>query len=160
MAFHRNTLLFVALLPASIQLACAGMAVPAGLNLAKTQRLWTEVNLYGESLGLLKRISRLKRSVLSHLKPWLRPSNVGLTTTLLSLAPCLPRWPFRLPVTATWPAAATAPQRAAITLIPTARPLSMTRITPALACFWTRNICLKLPRKISGISPRRTPKMR
>jgi hypothetical protein len=71
MAFHRNTLLFVALLPASIQLACAGMAVPAGFeDLAKTQRLWTEVNLYGESLGLLKRISRLKRSVLSHLKPW------------------------------------------------------------------------------------------
>lgn len=55
MAFHRNTLLFVALLPASIQLACAGMAVPAGFeDLAKTQRLWTEVNLYGESLGLFE----------------------------------------------------------------------------------------------------------
>lgn len=55
MAFHRNTLLFVALLPASIQLACAGMTVPAGFeDLAKTQRLWTEVNLYGESLGLFE----------------------------------------------------------------------------------------------------------
>ncbi|MCG0456125.1 TcfC E-set like domain-containing protein [Enterobacter cloacae complex sp. ECC445] len=55
MAFHRNTLLFVALLPASIQLACADMAVPAGFeDLAKTQRLWTEVNLYGESLGLFE----------------------------------------------------------------------------------------------------------
>lgn len=62
MAFHRNTLLLVALLPASIQLACAEMAIPAGFeDLAKMQRLWTEVNLYGESLGLLKRISRLKR---------------------------------------------------------------------------------------------------
>lgn len=55
MAFHRNTLLFVALLPASIQLACAGMAVPPGFeDLAKTQRLWTEVNLYGEALGLFE----------------------------------------------------------------------------------------------------------
>lgn len=55
MAFHRNTLLFVALLPASIQLACAGLAVPPGFeDLAKTQRLWTEVNLYGESLGLFE----------------------------------------------------------------------------------------------------------
>lgn len=55
MAFHRNTLLLVALLPASIQLACAEMAVPAGFeDLAKTQRLWTEVNLYGESLGLFE----------------------------------------------------------------------------------------------------------
>ncbi len=55
MAFHRNTLLLVALLPASIQLACAEMAVPAGFeDLAKTQRLWIEVNLYGESLGLFE----------------------------------------------------------------------------------------------------------
>jgi len=55
MAFHRNTFLFVALLPVSIQLACAGMAVPPGFeDLARTQRLWTEVNLYGESLGLFE----------------------------------------------------------------------------------------------------------
>ena len=55
MAFHRNTLLFVALLPASVHLACAEMAVPAGFeDLAKTQRMWTEVSLYGESLGLFE----------------------------------------------------------------------------------------------------------
>ena len=55
MAFHRSTLLFVSLLPASIQLACAEMAIPSGFeDLAKTQRLWTEVSLYGESLGLFE----------------------------------------------------------------------------------------------------------
>ncbi|VEB99024.1 fimbrial outer membrane usher protein TcfC [Cedecea lapagei] len=55
MVLHRNTLLFAALLPASIQLACAAITVPAGFeDLAKTQRLWTEVSLYGESLGLFE----------------------------------------------------------------------------------------------------------
>lgn len=55
MAFHRNTLLFVTLLSTSIQFACAEMAIPSGFeDLAKTQRLWTEVSLYGESLGLFE----------------------------------------------------------------------------------------------------------
>lgn len=161
MAFHRNTLLLVALLPASIQLACAEMAVPAGFeDLAKTQRLWIEVNLYGESLGLLKRISHLNRSVLSHPKPWSRLSNVSLMTLLPSLPPCLQLSPFHLPVTATWRAAAMAPQRDVITLIPIVRPLSMMRITRALVCFWTRNFCLNRPQKTSGISLRRALRMR
>lgn len=55
MAFHRNALLFVVLLPASVQLASATIVVPAGFeDLAKTQRLWTEVSLYGASLGLFE----------------------------------------------------------------------------------------------------------
>lgn len=55
MAFHRNALLFVVLLPASVQLASASIVVPAGFeDLAKTQRLWTEVSLYGASLGLFE----------------------------------------------------------------------------------------------------------
>ncbi|KFD19485.1 TcfC E-set like domain-containing protein [Yokenella regensburgei] len=55
MAFYRNTLLFAALLPASISLACAEMAVPAGFEeLAKSQHLWIEVTLYGDSLGLFE----------------------------------------------------------------------------------------------------------
>lgn len=53
MAFHSKTLLFAALLPASVQLACAEMVIPAGFeDLAKNQRLWIDVSLYGESLGL------------------------------------------------------------------------------------------------------------
>ena len=55
MAFHRNTLLFAVLLPASAPLVHADMAVPSGFeDLAKTQRLWTEVSLYGDSLGLFE----------------------------------------------------------------------------------------------------------
>lgn len=55
MAFHRNTLLFAVLLPASAPLVHADMAVPPGFeDLAKTQRLWTEVSLYGDSLGLFE----------------------------------------------------------------------------------------------------------
>jgi hypothetical protein len=131
MAFHRNTLLFVALLPASIQLACAEMAVPAGFeDLAKTQRLWTEVNLYGESLGLFE--TDITLETVSFVAPETVVAAIKrrFNDDPPSLPPSLPRWPFRLPVTATWPAAATAPQRAAITLIPIARPLFMTRITP------------------------------
>ena len=55
MAFHRNTLLFAVLLPASAPLVHADMFVPSGFeDLAKTQRLWTEVSLYGDSLGLFE----------------------------------------------------------------------------------------------------------
>ena len=55
MAFHRNTLLFAVLLPASALPVCAEMVIPSGFEeLAKTQRLWTEVSLYGDSLGLFE----------------------------------------------------------------------------------------------------------
>lgn len=136
MAFHRNTLLFVALLPASIQLACAGMTVPAGFeDLAKTQRLWTEVNLYGESLGLFETDITLEtvsfvapETVVAAIKRRFNDDPALVATVSATLAVPLAR-------NGNPPAAATAPQRAAITLIPTARPLSMTRITPVLACF-------------------------
>ncbi len=67
MAFHRNTLLFVALLPASIQLACAGMAVRQVLKiLAKSSACGQRSNLYGESLGLFETDITLETVSLSH----------------------------------------------------------------------------------------------
>ncbi|CUY08263.1 MULTISPECIES: TcfC E-set like domain-containing protein [Serratia] len=55
MSLPRNILLFAALLPASIQQPCAEMAIPEGFEeLAKNQRLWIEVTLYGDSLGLFE----------------------------------------------------------------------------------------------------------
>ncbi|MBB1199851.1 fimbrial protein [Enterobacteriaceae bacterium 89] len=55
MVFHKNTLFFAVLLPAFAPSVSADMAVPAGFeDLAKTQRLWTEVSLYGNSLGLFE----------------------------------------------------------------------------------------------------------
>ena len=140
MAFHRNTLLLVALLPASIQLACAEMAVPAGFeDLAKTQRLWIEVNLYGESLGLFETDITLEsvsfvapETVVAAIKRQFNDAPALVATVSAALA-------VPLPVTATWRAAAMAPQRDVITLIPIVRPLSVMRISRALVCFWTRN---------------------
>jgi hypothetical protein len=160
MAFHRNTLLFVALLPASIQLACAGMAVPAGFeDLAKTQRLWTEVNLYGESLGLFE--TDITLETVSFVAPETVVAAIKrrFNDAPPSLPPSLPRWPFRLPVTATWPAAATAPQRAAI--IDTDRAAIIYDENNArINLFLDKKFLPKQTAENHGISPRTAPKMR
>lgn len=55
MVFHSKDLIFAALLPVSINLVCAEMMIPAGFEeLAVGQRLWLDVSLYGDSLGLFE----------------------------------------------------------------------------------------------------------
>lgn len=55
MSFPRNIFLFAALLYVPNQQVCAEMNIPEGFEeLARNQRLWLEVTLYGDSLGLFE----------------------------------------------------------------------------------------------------------